>query len=110
MCIGIPLQVLQIEADGDYALCGDGEQQERIDLRLVGAQPAGAWVLAFNGAARRVLDAAEAAQIRSALQALSAALQGQTEGFDALFADLVGREPQLPEHLRPAAAGRPDVP
>lgn len=110
MCIGIPLQVRRLDADGDFALCGDGSTEERLDLRLVGAQPEGTWVLAFNGAARRVLDAVEAAQIRSALQALEAALQGRTEGFDALFADLVDREPQLPEHLRPqppAAAAAP---
>ncbi len=115
MCIGIPRRVLALDEDGSYALCGsgdaavDGEDGEmlRVDLRLVGPQPLGTWVLDFNGAARRVLDPAEAAQIGDAVQALAAALRGDLASIDALFADLVAREPELPPHLRPAGdAGR----
>jgi hydrogenase expression/formation protein HypC len=78
-------------------------------MRLVGELPAGAWVLSFHGAARRVLDADEAAQIRAAIQALQLVLHGDDQGVDALFADLIGREPQLPAHLReqPVTAARP---
>ena len=101
MCIGVPLQVMKPEGDGLFALCGDGEANERLDMRLVGALPAGTWVLAFHGAARRVLDDNEARQIRAALQALGEVLRGDEQSVDALFADLVDREPQLPEHLRP---------
>lgn len=98
------MQVAQPEGDGSFALCSDGVQRERLDMRLVGPQPAGTWVLNFQGAARRVLDAQEAAQIADALRALAAAMRGeQAAGFDALFADLAGREPQLPPHLRPPA-------
>jgi len=104
MCIGTPLQVVAFEDDGHYAQCADGALHERLDMRLVGTLPVGTWVLAFHGAARRVLDPGEAAQIRSALQALGQVLAGNAQGVDALFADLVGREPQLPEHLR---AGSP---
>jgi hydrogenase expression/formation protein HypC len=104
MCIGVPLQVSEPEADGHFALCTDGASCERLDMRLVGALPVGTWVLAFHGAARRVLDPDEAQQIRAALQALGQVLGGDTQGVDALFADLVGREPQLPEHLRPSPA------
>jgi hydrogenase assembly chaperone HypC/HupF len=103
MCIGVPLQVEQTESEGNYALCRDGGASERLDMRLVGELPAGTWVLAFHGAARRVLDPAEAGQIRAALQALGQVLQGDAQGVDALFADLLDREPQLPEHLRTAA-------
>lgn len=107
MCIGVPLQVVAVEADGDFATCADGALRERLDMRLVGAQPPGAWVLAFHGAARRVLDADEAARIRDALAALQGALDGSLDAeagaFDALFADLVEREPMLPAHLRPSA-------
>jgi hydrogenase expression/formation protein HypC len=107
MCIGVPLQVIEVELDGDFATCADGPLRERLDMRLIGAQPAGAWVLAFHGAARRVLDADEAARIRDALTALQGALDGSLEAdpgaFDALFSDLVGREPVLPAHLRPPA-------
>lgn len=106
MCIGVPLQVQAPEADGVFALCGDGVVRERLDLRLVGPQPIGTWVLNFQGAARRVLDAEEAQQIRSALQALQAALHGDGQAIDELFADLAQREPQLPEHLRNAGASR----
>jgi hydrogenase assembly chaperone HypC/HupF len=103
MCIGVPLQVAQPEDDGQFALCTDGALRERLDMRLVGNLPAGTWVLAFHGAARRVLDADEAQQIRAALQALGEVLRGDESGVEALFADLVDREPQLPDHLRPAA-------
>lgn len=107
MCIGVPLQVVAVEADGDFATCGDGALRERLDMRLVGTQPAGAWVLSFHGTARRVLDADEAARIRDALVALQGALDdsldAESGAFDALFADLVDREPTLPAHLRPPA-------
>ncbi len=109
MCIGIPLRV--IEGDGISAVCeGRGPStgaarsaRERIDMLIVGAQPPGTWVLAFNGVARRVLTETEALQTLDALDALALALHardGATEAIDALFADLVDREPQLPEHLR----------
>lgn len=102
MCIGVPLQVQVLESDGAFAWCGDGVASERLDLRLVGAQAVGTWVLNFQGAARRVLDPSEALQIRDALRALQAALDGDEQAIGALFADLVEREPQLPAHLRPA--------
>jgi hypothetical protein len=61
-------------------------------------------VLAFHGAARRVLDEVEAHQTLDALRALDAALTGQDNAaIDALFADLVEREPQLPAHLQAPA-------
>ncbi len=40
----------------------------------------------------------QALRVRDALIAMQAALAG--EPVDHLFADLIGREPQLPEHLR----------
>lgn len=101
MCIGIPLRV--IEGDGMAAVCEGRGGRERIDMLIVGAQPPGTWVLAFHGAARRVLTEAEALQTLAALDALGIALQGRDgsrEAIDALFADLADREPQLPEHLR----------
>jgi len=100
MCIGIPLQVTRPDGEGVFAVCVDGMVSERLDMRLVGEQPAGTWVLGFQGAARRVLDPVEAAQIRQALMALRAALDGEAEAIDTMFADLIAREPQLPEHLR----------
>ncbi len=106
MCIGAPLQVVTV-ADGPQAWCVDphagNDQGEWLDMSLVGAQPPGTWVLAFQGAARHVMDAESAAQARAGRQALAAAMRGgagSAAEIDALFADLVGRTPELPSHLR----------
>jgi hydrogenase expression/formation protein HypC len=96
MCIGAALQVVELE--GSCAWCECDEVRERIDMLLVGPQAPGTWVLASLGVARRVLSDVEAGQARAARQALAAALAGDT-GVDAFFADLLGREPQLPAHL-----------
>ena len=68
-------------------------------MMLVGDQPPGTWVLGFHGAARQVLSDIEAAQARAGRQALAAVLGGDGS-VDDFFADLVGREPELPAHLR----------
>ena len=101
MCIGIPMQVMQAEGES-AAWCMGRDGRQLIDLSLVGAQPAGTWILTFLGAAREVMTPESAARTDAAIDALAAALQGDTAGIDAAFADLVDREPQLPEHLRPA--------
>jgi hydrogenase expression/formation protein HypC len=98
MCIGIPMQV--VEPEGSFAWCEAGAERECLDMRLVGEQPVGTWVLGFNGAARQVLSAREAAQATAGRQALAAVLSGEGS-VDDFFADLVGREPQLPPHLQP---------
>lgn len=97
MCIGVPVQVL--EPLGDSAWCVGRDGRKLVDLRLVGPQPAGAWVLIHLDAAREVLSAEAAQRIDRALDALAAALAGDAEGIAAGFADLIGREPQLPPHL-----------
>lgn len=96
MCVGVPMTV--IEGDDVSALCARGEERRRVSVLLVGAQPAGAQVLVHIDSAVRVLDAEEAALIDQALHGLEAALRG--EEFESAFADLINREPQLPEHLR----------
>ena len=97
MCIGIPMQLL---AHGDgRALCEGRGQRETLDLMLVGDQPGGTWVLAFRGAAMRVMTSVEACETNAALDALEAVLAGAND-VDAHFADLVDREPALPEHLK----------
>lgn len=97
MCIGIPMQV--IEPRGDSALCEYRGQPTLIDVMLVGEQAAGTWLLVFLDAAREVISPEKAAQILDALEAMRLAMQGETN-FDHLFADLVDREPVLPEFLR----------
>jgi len=108
MCIGVPMRIESI--DGMVAVAAreaaDGAvERHTLDMLIVGPQPAGTWVLAFHGAARRVLDEPEARQILDALAALAIALDADeskppNQALDALFADLVDRAPQLPEHLR----------
>jgi hydrogenase expression/formation protein HypC len=97
MCIGVPMQLA--EAGESHAWCNGRGGPSRVDLAIVGPQPAGAWVLAFQGAARRVLSVEEAAQTNAALDALEAAIAGERD-LGPFFADLVDREPQLPDHLR----------
>jgi hydrogenase expression/formation protein HypC len=97
MCIGQPLQVLEVA--GSHALCGADGHRERLDMALTGPQAVGTWVLAFQGTARQVLDETSAAQARAGRQAL-AAVQAGASNVDDFFADLVGRTPELPPHLR----------
>ncbi len=97
MCVGIPMQV--VGAEDGVAVCEGRGRRERIDLALVGEQPAGTWILAYQGSAVRVLTPDEAFQTAAALDALEAVLAGGTN-VDAYFADLIDREPTLPEHLR----------
>jgi len=99
MCLALPMQVL--ETDGAWAWCSDRGERVHVDVRLVEAAPAGSWLLVFHGTAREVVDAARAAEVTSALAAVEAAMRGETD-IGHHFADLVDREPQLPEFLRPA--------
>jgi hydrogenase expression/formation protein HypC len=99
MCIGVPMQIVAVGAGG--ALCEGRGQRERIDLALVGEQPAGTWILVYRGCAVRTLTPDEATRTSAALAALEAVLAGSTD-VDAYFADLVEREPTLPEHLKGA--------
>lgn len=97
MCIGIPMQVTALH--GDVATCEcDGYQPETVDTRLVETVAIGDWLLVYKGAAREWLSPERAEQITLAIQALAAIQRG--EDFEPYFADLIGREPELPPHLR----------
>ena len=102
MCLGIPMQV--VSAEGHTAVCRGRNGLERVDTLRTGPLAAGQWVLSSLGAAREIIDAERAAQVESALDALTVVLSGEGD-VNALiahhFADLVNREPQLPEFLRP---------
>jgi hydrogenase expression/formation protein HypC len=97
MCIGLPMRV--IESREFFALCERNGEVRRVDTRLVGAQPAGNWLLVFLGAAREVLSPERALEVDEALQVLELAMAGG-EIPVGLCDDLLNREPQLPEHLR----------
>ncbi len=108
MCLALPMQVIRMEGTegGTSALCQGRNGIERMDTMLTGPLEPGQWVLCFLGAVREVIDAERAAQVEEALVALESILQGgcnNDELIHAAFADLIDREPQLPEFLRPAA-------
>ena len=97
MCLGIPMR---IESLGDtWAECADRTgMTRRVNTLLLEAHAIGNWVLVHLDNAIRVIDEAEAEQIANALEAVNTALNGGD--FDHLFADLIDREPELPEALR----------
>lgn len=105
MCLGIPMRI--VECDDFSALCERRGETRRVSMLLLGRQEVGALVLVHIDSAVRLLDQAEARQIDDALDGVAAALNG--ENFDHLFADLVNREPQLPDFLRPADPSKGDV-
>lgn len=96
MCIGIPMQV--VSCNPFEAVCKRHDRTHIVSMMLVGEQAPGAFVLTHLGTAIRVLDEMEARMIDDALAGLSQAVEGRQ--FEALFADLIGREPELPPHLR----------
>ena len=97
MCIGIPMAVEMVDGLTARAAARDGEQRI-ISLALTGCQDPGTWVLVHLDTAIRVLEQGEAMLIADAIDALGASLRG--DSFEHLFADLIGRTPQLPPHLR----------
>ena len=81
MCLSIPLQVVEwADANGDFAWVergeGAGRRRERLNMMLIGAQPAGTWVLGQLGLARETIDDDARALIEDALLALDAVLAG----------------------------------
>lgn len=102
MCLATPMQVIRME--GSTALCQGRNGVERVDTLITGTLQPGQWILSFLGAAREVIDAERAAQVEDALTALESILHGAGSAdavIHAAFADLIDREPQLPEFLRP---------
>ena len=103
MCLGVPMQVDIVLASGAArCVAADGGGPVRtIETSLLARPPvAGDWLLVHVDIAIRELEAQEARQIADALLAVAAAAAG--EPFEHLLADLIDREPQLPEHLRAA--------
>ena len=97
MCLGLPMRLTEI--GGAHAVCEGRGERRTVDIRLIEAPAVGDWVLVFHTVARERLSEERARDVGSALDALEAALAGETD-LDRHFADLVNREPELPEHLR----------
>ncbi len=87
MCLSIPMQVVAVEGDGDFAWVERAGRRELVNMMLIGPQPLGAWVLASLGLAKEVVEPGQLALIEEALAALAAALEGD---YDAsrYFSDL----------------------
>lgn len=101
MCIGLPMVIVDAGIAPGMALARAGAAVRLIDVMLLDEVEAGDHVLVHVDRAIRTLQADEAQAITDALQALDRALDSAP--WDHLLADLINREPQLPEHLRPPA-------
>ncbi|MGL3104283.1 HypC/HybG/HupF family hydrogenase formation chaperone [Bradyrhizobium sp. BR 1432] len=96
MCLGLPMTI--IETDGISALCEFRGKRRRVSVLLLSSPSPRTKVLVHVDTAIRLLDDEEAQQIGNAIEAIGAAING--EDCDRFFADLIDREPTLPEHLR----------
>jgi hydrogenase expression/formation protein HypC len=96
MCVGVPMRIL--EAFDGWAMATGAQGTGRINTLLVGAVAPGDHVLVHIDNAVRAITPEEAALVADALEAVARASRG--EDFDHLIADLAGREPELPAHLR----------
>ena len=99
MCVAIPMQVIRASATMAWCLDRSGAEVA-IDTLMTGPVARGQWLLTFLGSARQVVSADDAKRISDALDGLAAAMAGDQQGVEAAFADLIGREPQLPDFLR----------
>lgn len=84
MCIGLPVQVLQLRPGAALGVDRHGRQRW-IDTALVGDCAVGDWLLVFLDAARERLAPERAAEIDATLALLEAALLGDTTSQDAAF-------------------------
>ena len=75
MCIGIPMQVEQVEPR-HATVAGRGERR-RVGTSLVGTVAAGDWLLVFLDDARERIDAQRAAEVNAVLDIVAAAMNGQ---------------------------------
>ena len=124
MCVAIPMRVETIQ--GEYAKCvrcasGETEQpiascafdccgatparESKVDISLLedpAALRPGDWVLVFRDEALRVVSEEEAQEVTRALTATAAVMAGDLseDTIRAGFADLIDREPPLPDHLK----------
>lgn len=85
MCLGIPMQI--IEVDGAFAWCEGRGRRERLNILWLEDVSPGDWVYAVLGQAREKLTAQRVDEINLALDGLAAALQGDTD-LDAYFPNI----------------------
>lgn len=98
MCLGIPMRV--VEARENSAICEGRNGRQVINTMLLGKVEVGQWLMTFLDSGREVIDAERAALVNAALDGLQAVSDGGEVNLDHFFADLVNREPALPDFLR----------
>lgn len=98
MCLGIPMQVIEVHETA--AICEGRNGRQLINTMLLEKVEVGQWLMTFLDAGREVIDAEQAALVNAALDGLQALSDGSEVNLDVYFADLVNREPTLPEFLR----------
>jgi len=89
-----------IEVHENSALCEGRNGQKVINTMLLGKVEVGQWLMTFLDAGREVIDAERAALVNAALDGLQAVADGGGVNLDMFFADLLNREPTLPDFLR----------
>ncbi len=80
MCIGLPMQVREVEP-GHAWVEGRG-QRRRVNTALIGEPAVGDWLLIFLEGAREALDAERAAEVNAALDLIEGAMSPTGEGAD----------------------------
>ena len=105
MCIGLPMQVM--ESGFGFARCEGMGMTREVDTLLVGEHPPGTWLLVFLNSAREVLTEENAQKISDAVRAVDLVMGNEAlsndklpdHAIDALFADLIDRDPPKPASL-----------
>lgn len=108
MCIGIPMQVVQLEPG--HALCAGQGEVRRVRTALIGPCQPGDWLLVFIDSAQEILSPERACEINDTLALLQAALAGDagTEPAFALPSSLSRDELMaLSGHPAPTPSGEP---
>ena len=80
------------------AVCSGRGQTENLDVLMLGDVQIGEWVLAWNGMGTKKITEERARQVDAALDALEAAMNGQTPDVEDAFADIVANTGKLPPH------------
>jgi len=89
-----------VEARENSAICEGRNGRQVINTMLLGEVEVGLWLMTFLDSGREVIDAERAALVNAALDGLQAVSDGGEVNLDHFFADLVNREPTLPDFLR----------
>lgn len=84
MCIGIPMQVFELEPG--HAICVGRGERRRVRTALVGEPRPGDWLLVFLDSAQERISAERAGEVNATLDLLAAVQAGEGGGADAGFA------------------------